>query len=76
MSFDMLVERAQQSNASDSKPLPVTVARRCVEERLRSRTRASFRQCDGESPWLMLNRCIAQEEGTTPPKHSWIARQR
>jgi hypothetical protein len=75
MSPDMLLRRAQQGNISDANPFAFTVARRYVEERLRARTRASFPQWNFESPWIALNRCIAQEEWTRPT-HSWIAQQR
>jgi hypothetical protein len=75
MSPDMLVRRAQQRNISGAHPFVFTIARRCVEQRLRDRTRASFPQWNCESPWLALNRCIAREEWTGPT-HSWVVQQR
>jgi hypothetical protein len=75
MLTDMLVQRAQQRNISDADPIACTTARRCAEERLRTRTRAGFPQWNCESRWLALNRCIAREEWTRPT-HSWISQQR
>jgi hypothetical protein len=65
MSPDLLVQRAQQSNISDADSLALTVARRCVEERLRARTGASFRRWNCESPWFVLNRCIARADSVS-----------
>lgn len=75
ISFDVLVQRAQQSNISDAGPFPLTVARRCVEGRRKAHIRRSFLHWNYESPWLALNRCNAREEWTRPT-HSWIAQQR
>jgi hypothetical protein len=75
MLTDMLMRRAQQSNIGDADPVAFTAARRCAEERLRTRTRSGFPQWNCESPWLALNRRIAREEWTRPT-HSWIAQQR